>query len=226
MNRYFCGSNTVKIYVGPERKLWVLPEDLICEKVDYFRAAFKTGFKESIEKEIHMVEDDAAAFAHLIDWLFGQRVDCGNKACEDDNWENEKGGEGKDTIPKAQSHFQKISLEWCKLFVLADKLGLKGLAFAALANIEYCSVGHQYCASSEAISFAYENTSTDSLLRCCLADQAMINFIRSDTDSATFAEAMTSNTEFASQVARKIKSHALAKDSECKEEVCGIHYNW
>lgn len=62
LNRCFETADYVKVYVGPERKLWILNEELLCNRVDYFRAAFRSGgggFKEGAEKSIHLVEEDA-----------------------------------------------------------------------------------------------------------------------------------------------------------------------
>jgi hypothetical protein len=44
-----------------------LNEELVCEGIEYFRAAFKGGFEVSEETSIEMVEDDAEAFARVVD---------------------------------------------------------------------------------------------------------------------------------------------------------------
>jgi len=63
----FTSTDSVKIYVGPKRKLWVLPEGFLWEKVEYFRVAFKSGFKEGLKKELYLKDDDPATFAVLVD---------------------------------------------------------------------------------------------------------------------------------------------------------------
>jgi hypothetical protein len=40
----------IKIFVGPERKLRVLPEQLLCDRVKFFKSAFQSGFRESKRK--------------------------------------------------------------------------------------------------------------------------------------------------------------------------------
>jgi hypothetical protein len=57
-DRYFQASGTagdasppfVKIFVGLEHKLWVLPEQLLCDRVAFFKSAFQSDFRESKEK--------------------------------------------------------------------------------------------------------------------------------------------------------------------------------
>jgi len=57
----------VKVFVGPERKLFNLHEDLLCNRSEYFRSAFKGSFKEGSEKEIDLEEEDSEAFALLAE---------------------------------------------------------------------------------------------------------------------------------------------------------------
>jgi hypothetical protein len=71
-DRYFrSGYSMVTISVGQHGDMWTLPEDFICGKIDYFRRAFKGGFKEADEKKILLVDDDPKAFGALVNWLFG-----------------------------------------------------------------------------------------------------------------------------------------------------------
>ena len=78
-SRYFLASSTdsttfppmVKIFVGPDRKLWVLPEQLLCDRVEYFKSAFQSGFQESNEKFLELPEDCPVAFAYIIDRILG-----------------------------------------------------------------------------------------------------------------------------------------------------------
>lgn len=71
--RYFGGGLTfdslVKIYVGPQKKQWMLPKDLLCDRFSFFKAAFKGGFKEAAEKEMWLEEDDPEAFGLLVDYV-------------------------------------------------------------------------------------------------------------------------------------------------------------
>jgi len=48
------GTEMVKIFVGEERKLFYLHQELICDRSEYFRAAFKGGFRESKDKTMNL----------------------------------------------------------------------------------------------------------------------------------------------------------------------------
>ena len=61
----------VKIFVGPDRKLWVLPEQLLCDRVNFFKSVFQSGFQQSKEKPLELPEDDPTTFAYISDKLFG-----------------------------------------------------------------------------------------------------------------------------------------------------------
>jgi hypothetical protein len=104
----------VKVYVGPNRKLWTLPEDLLCDRISYFRALFKSGFKEGIEKEIYLKEEDPGVFARIVDWLFTDIMGC---SC-------------MDICP------EDCQLQGCMIYALADKWGLEDVARCILAQIQ------------------------------------------------------------------------------------------
>jgi len=44
----------VKIFVGAEKQMFCLHLDLICDRVPYFKAAFTSGFKETIDMAMTM----------------------------------------------------------------------------------------------------------------------------------------------------------------------------
>lgn len=49
---------------------WVLHENLLSSVSDFFKSAFNSGFKESIEGQISMPEDDPQAFECFVRWLY------------------------------------------------------------------------------------------------------------------------------------------------------------
>jgi hypothetical protein len=68
---FFKDAYMVKISVGPDRKLWVLPEQLLCDRVDFFKSVFQSGLQESKEKILELPEDDPTSFAYILDTIFG-----------------------------------------------------------------------------------------------------------------------------------------------------------
>ncbi len=70
-SRLTASGDIAKAYVGEIKKLWYIHEDLLCERSEYFKRAFQSGFKEGQEKEIYLAELDAEAFGQFVDWVYG-----------------------------------------------------------------------------------------------------------------------------------------------------------
>jgi hypothetical protein len=145
----------VQIYVGPNRALWVLPEHALCDRVNFFKSAFQTGFRESSEKVLELPEDCPVAFEYVIEHVL--------QGCADG-----------DIIERLKDP-EDIHMAWCRTWVLADKLGCPKISIDA---------EHSYCqflfslqfqcriASPAAVKFLYENSSDSCVLRKKLAKVA------------------------------------------------------
>lgn len=105
----------VRIYVGPQKTLWCLPESLLCDRVKFFKSAFQSGFRESKEKILELSHDNPVAFSYVVDGILGR---CRNM--------NRRVKEGDDAI----------QLALCKAYLLADKLGLRDIANKAARHYE------------------------------------------------------------------------------------------
>jgi len=58
----------VKIYVGEgDENCWVLHEDVLCGRSDFFKMGFKGGFKEAHEKVMRLPEDDPVMFGYFVE---------------------------------------------------------------------------------------------------------------------------------------------------------------
>ncbi|TAQ89871.1 hypothetical protein B7494_g1793 [Chlorociboria aeruginascens] len=64
------GTEVVTIFVGPERKHYVVHKKLLTSQSEYFDKALNGRFKEAEENCIHLEEDVPAAVALLIGWLY------------------------------------------------------------------------------------------------------------------------------------------------------------
>jgi len=60
------GTEVVDIYVGPERKHYVVHKKPLTSRSEYFSKALDGHFREAEENSIHLKEDDPAAVALLI----------------------------------------------------------------------------------------------------------------------------------------------------------------
>lgn len=144
----------VKIYVGAERKLWILPEALLCNHVEFFKSAFQSGFRESQDKVLELPEDDPMAFQLVLNDILGYRDQ------EDSDIEIE--------------HLDgyAIQLVYCKAYVLADKIGRPDISARMCSSFISCMLvlsvfqpAPPRCVSPFAVKFAYQNTSEQTELR-------------------------------------------------------------
>ncbi|KAI9053316.1 hypothetical protein LZ554_002279 [Drepanopeziza brunnea f. sp. 'monogermtubi'] len=67
------GTEIVHIYVGKKRKHFPVHKRLICEKSEYFNAAFTGSFRES-NGEMYLEEGDVEVIRLFVDWLYSSRV--------------------------------------------------------------------------------------------------------------------------------------------------------
>lgn len=68
--RRLFSDRVVTVLVGPHEMKWCLHENLLSGVSDFFRSAFNSGFKESVEGKITMPEDDPQAFELFVRWLY------------------------------------------------------------------------------------------------------------------------------------------------------------
>lgn len=207
----------MKVYVGPERKLWEFPEDFLCDKIEFFRAAFKSGFIEASTKEIFLQEDDADAFGRLVDWLFTGELSC---PCP--------GG-----LVECSASCQ---LTWCNLYILADKWDVEELVDQAFDHITYImSCNHQarvFRIASTIAKHVYEHNGEALMepLRNYMVRQATEYFFcPGDKPLEGWIEATSSHPVFHAEVAKAIKLHLRLKAEDCPWRAsymtgCDIHH--
>jgi hypothetical protein len=58
------------VYVGKERKAYKLHKELLISKCSYFRASLSSGFPEGRNNEVHLSDDEPAAFNFFVRWLY------------------------------------------------------------------------------------------------------------------------------------------------------------
>jgi hypothetical protein len=212
--RYFTTENQpmVKIFVGKDHKMWVLPEEFICDRVAYFKSAFKSDFKEGLSKELYLEDDEPAIFARVVNWIFGSFV------------------EYNDTF----------SMQDClKLFVLADKINLQYLKRNALHQFR-TFFGH--CIKLElhdlleitdlrkiadAIRFIYSCPveAEASEIRGFIVSELCEYFICARDRAAidVYKAAVLSHSEFADEVMNAVANHMWNGPEECQFELCVMH---
>ena len=61
----------VNIFVSAEQRKFHLHCDLLCERSDFFRAAFQGHFKEAEAEELTLPDENVESFELLVAWLYG-----------------------------------------------------------------------------------------------------------------------------------------------------------
>lgn len=56
--------------MGPSEVQWRLHENLLSGISDFFKSAFNSGFKESLEDKLAMPEDDPSSFELFVRWVY------------------------------------------------------------------------------------------------------------------------------------------------------------
>jgi len=138
----------VRIYVGSQRRLWVLPEEALCDRVQFFKSTFQGGFREGDEKVLELPEDDPIAFGYILDYIL-------------------QGWARAEAINKLGDP-EVVSMAWCRTWVLADKLGCpnisKQVEIAYLRHLSYLALDEKIIPPSAA-QYLYKNTSEPCELR-------------------------------------------------------------
>lgn len=188
---------TVRLLVGPAKRYWILPEALLCNRIDCFRAAFQSQFKEGFAKSTHLEEEDPTVFDYLIDWVFFNDRDC-VKQCSDEPYKD-------------------YQIRLCKLYVLVDKLGVEKLMGWIVDRYELCVVapgyrGDQFC---EAVQINYGNIPFPSKMREGLLVKAQNPFFSQNWGAnEELAKVLALHPSYNLDIIDKIHHHMSMKTKE------------
>ncbi len=201
-SRYFKDANPsmVRIYVGPNKDLWVLPENILCDRVDYFKSVFKGRFREGAKKILELPEDCPIAFGYIIDCILN----------DEDN-----GVLAINSISDATIH-----MAWCKVWVLADKLGCSEIADEVTSiyrdSMMYLSDEDLIVPPAAAVKLLYESTSDTCEMRRALAAQEVELFENleciDDGSLELWCESATSYPMFLLDVMKLLTENRLEKE--------------
>jgi hypothetical protein len=199
-----------------------------------------------------MPEDDPIAFGYLVEYtytgsvgcqkclnhprvldrLFGCKPDgelpaeakssdaanCGEKICNG----VVEGARAIDFIVDPEHE-----LQWCRLYVLADKLRIDGLQKEAVHQYENCFIDFGLDVSPEAVSYIYANTTegieNPSRMKIALLDYTVGAFFNRDDVPKYLHEAMAANEMFGFEVVRCMKKHMMVEPTHCSNYRCRLH---
>jgi hypothetical protein len=199
--RYFktdnpAGPPMVRIYVGSQRRLWVLPEEPLCDRVQFFKSTFQGGFREGDEKVLELPEDDPIAFGYILDYIL-------------QGWAR---AEAINMLGDPET----VNMAWCRTWVLADKLGCPKLSryinpkyFGYLSNLSL----DEKMIPPAAAQYLYENTSETCELRETLVGVAVDTYQAFDCccedRMRRWSESAASHPKYLSDIMALLKSRLL-----------------
>ncbi|KAL8751310.1 MAG: hypothetical protein Q9184_006112 [Pyrenodesmia sp. 2 TL-2023] len=150
-------GEVVTVLVGPEKEAFHVHKTLLMSKSAFFRGAFECGFKEAINKTLTLDEDDPDCFSRYILWVYNQVLEpirSSRVICE-----AERG---------------RMMLErYCKLFILADKLGSEPLQNLCIDLVHEYASNHgsrKDHLDATIVNYVWDNTMEGSPLRAILID--------------------------------------------------------
>jgi hypothetical protein len=153
-------GESVTIYVGPDREAFKLSKDLLCYVSPFFRAAFEGDFKESNEQTMELLEDDVAAFEHVVSYMY-------------------RGIFGSDNVHQNQIASCRPSAKIftvISLLELAERLQIPDMKLAALTDLEWAlHSGHSIELTAEDVELAFNLLPSDSQ-----AITSLVEFVADD----------------------------------------------
>lgn len=152
----FGGTATVALFIGPSKTAFHVHEDLLCEQSAFFKAAFRSEWRESTERTIELPDDSPDLFELFIKWLYLQPYPCINDM---------------DFFLRNLSNTSDFMLISCQLYVLAEKYDVKTLRNSTISLMyreRKDRSQHWTCTltpSRAILEYVYANTPQTSCLR-------------------------------------------------------------
>ena len=73
----------VTFYVGPDKVVFHVHQNLVFDASPVFKAAFSGSFKEASERSMSLPEDDKDSVGHMIRWLYTKKFDLTISVCRE-----------------------------------------------------------------------------------------------------------------------------------------------
>lgn len=146
---HLLSGRTITVLVGPDKKRWSLHENLLVHLSDFFRASFRSGFREAADGVLVLEDDDPRAFELFVGYAYSQ--------CLGDTM----GTTQAFSVPEGK----KITLrDYLSLYVLACKYLMDDLQNQLIdAVYTYCE--RPASVTLPDIQYIYENTTSGSKMR-------------------------------------------------------------
>ncbi|KAF4624291.1 hypothetical protein G7Y89_g13882 [Cudoniella acicularis] len=145
------GLEMVDVFIGPNKRQFRIHKALLCNRVDYFKKMFSSGFIESEEGHATLPDEDPAIFSLFVEWLYGN----GRLSPVDISKSTTSSGPVIDRI---------------KLYGFAERICLIELADYLMTNLISNLRHYERSPSKEGMKLAYVETRQGSPLRKYMAN--------------------------------------------------------
>lgn len=95
------GVPIVSFYVGPDKTVFHVHQNLLFDASTVFKAAFSGNFQEASERSMPLPDDDKESFGRMIQWLYSRNIEL--------------------TVPISGETSEECYMQLAKLNTLADK---------------------------------------------------------------------------------------------------------
>lgn len=150
--RNWANVATVTLVVGETKTAFHVHEADLFEASPFFEAAFTSDFRESSERIMTLPEDDDSIFGVFVDWLYRQRYDI-------------------PPTPYGSGTDYDRFIQPLKLFVLADKYGVRSLRNLIVSQMFLAFKWDKGSPSLDSMAYVYEHTSQNATIRKFLTNR-------------------------------------------------------
>jgi hypothetical protein len=161
-------------------------------------------------------EDDPSAFGKVVDGIYKQFLDCSE---HQPTWAFSSRSLSIRPIETAHQ------VLWCKVWIMADKLGMTDLACQTILQYRRCLENSTITIGPMVINFVYENTLEGSDLRELLFHRAMQQFSDSskEPDLKGLGDVTAGNNTFNGEMLLRVGGHIKVSRNGCKLRNCSLH---
>lgn len=178
----FRGASFVTLLVGPDKIVYNVHQDILCDASKVLKAAFSGDFKESSDRSISLEDEEPDVVEHMIRWLYS----------------------GKIHLIKAVSSQTAHSCYWqlAKLNTLADKYDMVHLKNSIVDELYKLREppADNYPPALDVITYLYANTTKTSPFRKLVVAWYSLHIKLEWYDGTTQAE-LAAVPDFAADVA-------------------------
>ena len=188
--------STVTLIVGKSRTMFQVHESVLFNLSPVFRAGFTSDFKESVERQMSLPEDDAELFNVMVGWFYSRHYDISPPT-------------GDRLIDCTRF------VEPTRLYVLADKYAITKLKNnIAESMFNAMRLGGSAGPSIDTIAYVYQNVSRTSGIRKLLADFHACNIKYEWFELATAQRFLQKNPKFAVDILMSFVQHTSVKTKQ------------